>query len=93
MSHTTAPLSPNELETLIRRVVRDELARLLRTPARSILEDWRQEGPENASEDQLLLGEALSVIEAHGDRPDDWVSWEHFEAELDRAEAAGEVPR
>jgi hypothetical protein len=80
------------LENLIRRVVREELARLLRKPARSILDDQAQEGPEDAAEDEVLLAEASAVLQQYASQPDAWMSWEEFEAELDRAEAAGELP-
>jgi hypothetical protein len=73
-------------------VVREELTRLLRAPVRSILEDWRQEGPDDPAEDELLLREALAVLQGYEDQPDAWMNWEDFEAELDRAEAAGELP-
>jgi hypothetical protein len=92
MSQTSGSLDQSELETLIRRVVREEITRLLRSPVRSILEDWRQEGPEDLAEDELLLNEALAVIQEYGDKPEAWMNWEDFEAELDRAEAAGELP-
>lgn len=92
MSQITVSLSPDELETLIRRVVREELIRLLCTPARSILKDWSQEGTDNPAEDELLLHEALAVLREYVDKPEAWMSWEDFEAELDRAEAAGELP-
>ena len=92
MSQTTIPLSPNELEVLVRRVVREELIRLLRSPVRSILEDWTQEGPDDSAEDELLLSEALAVLQEYGDKPEAWMDWEDFEAELDRAEMAGELP-
>jgi len=92
MSQTTVSLSPNDLEVLVRRVVREELTRLLHVPVRSILEDWRQEGPDDPAEDELLLREALAVLQGYGDRPEAWMNWEDFEAELDRAEAAGELP-
>ena len=92
MSQTTVSLSPSELETLIRRAVREELIRLLRSPVRSILEDWGQEGPDDPAEDELLLSKALAVLQGYGDKPEAWMNWEDFEAELDRAEAAGELP-
>ena len=92
MSQLTVYLSPNELEILVRRVVREELTHLLRTPARSILEDWRQEGPDDPVEDELLLSEALAVLQGYDDQPEAWMNWEDFEAELERAEAAGELP-
>ena len=92
MSQTTVSLSPDELEVLVRRVVREELIRLLRSPVRSILEDWRQEGPDDPAEDELLLSEALAVLQGYGDKPEAWMNWEDFEADLDRAEMAGELP-
>ena len=81
-----------ELEPLIRRVVREELTDPLSAPASSILEDWRHEGPEDAAQDALLLRDALRALEVDGDRPQAWMSWEECETELDRAEAAGELP-
>jgi len=92
VSQTATAPSANELEVLVRRVVREELIRLLRSPIRSILEDWRQEGPDDSAEDELLLREALTVLQGYGDRPEAWMDWEDFEAELDRAEAAGGLP-
>ena len=80
------------LESLIRRVVREELAALLNASAGSILEDWRHEGPEDPEQDAALLRDVLSALRADRDRPEAWVSWEECEAELDRAEAAGELP-
>ena len=92
MSQTTVTLNPDELEDLVRRVVREELTRLLRPSVRSILEDRRQEGPDNPAEDELILREALAVYRQYGDKPEAWTTWEDFEAELDRAEQAGELP-
>ncbi len=92
MSQTTVSLSPDKLEVLIRRVVREELIHLLRTPVRSILEDWRQEGPDDPAGDKVLLREALTVLQEYGNKPEAWMNWEEFEAELDREEAAGELP-
>ena len=92
MSQLTVYLSPNELEILVRRVVREELTHLLRAPVCSILEDWRQEGPDDPVEDKLLLSEALAVLQGYDDQPEAWMNWEDFEAELERAEAAGELP-
>ena len=92
MNQTTISLSPGELEALVRRVMREELIRLLGSPIRSILEDWRQEGPDNPAEDELLLSEALAVLQQYGDEPESRINWEDFEAELDRAEAASELP-
>jgi hypothetical protein len=92
MSQTITSMNPNELERLVRRVVREELIRLLQRPVSSILDDWRQEGPEDSAEDELLLQEALAVLQNYGHKPEEWLSWEAFEAELDQAEARGELP-
>ena len=92
MSQTMTPMSTDELETLIRRVVREELSRLLRAPVRSILDDWQQEGPDDPAGDELLLKDALAVLQKYGDQSDVWVSWEEVAAELDQAEAMGELP-
>jgi len=59
---------------------------------RFILDDWRHEGPDDPESDTLLRAEALAALERYAGQPDCWMSWEEFEAELDRAEAAGELP-
>lgn len=86
MSQITTSISPEELEALIRRVVREELTRLLQTPVQSILDDWKQEGPDNPIEDDLLLKDALAVLQSYEHKPEAWTSWEDFEAELDEAD-------
>jgi hypothetical protein len=58
----------------------------------SVLEDWDQEGPDDPAGDEAALQDALVALEEYGDKPETWVKWEDFEAELDRAEAAGELP-
>ena len=92
-NQTTIPADLAALETLVRRLVRAELRRLLEKPARSILEDWKQEGSDDPAGDVLLLNDALAVLQQYKDNPEAWMSWEDFEAELDKAEAAGELPR
>ena len=89
----TNSINTAELEGLVRRVVREELSRLLREPIRSVLEGAEHEGPDNPAEDEMLLKDALAMLEEYGDKPESWMNWEGFEAELDRAEAAGELPR
>lgn len=89
---TTITLSPADLEALIRRVVREELSRLVPPEQPSILDDWSHEGPDDPEGDAELLQEALAVIEEFGHKPEAWTSWEEFQAELRRAEAAGELP-
>jgi len=95
MSATTAQaaitISLTDLESLIRRVMREELARQSHRRATSILYDWSQEGPDDPAGDEEFLSEALAVLEEYGDKPETWTKWEDFEAELDKAEARGEL--
>jgi hypothetical protein len=92
---STTPAEPvvsmtrSELETLIRRVVREELRRALRS---NILEDWSHEGPDDPEGDEIIAREALAQIEEIEKDPTRLRSWEEFEAELAKAEAAGELP-
>lgn len=74
----------------VRKVVREEFARLPRTSALSILDDWDHEGPDDPAGDEAALQDALVALEEYGDKPETWMKWEDFEAELVRAEAAGE---
>jgi hypothetical protein len=60
--------------------------------ARSILNDWSHEGADDPAGDAVLLREAVAVLDKYGDQPDTWMRWEDFEAELDLAEAGGELP-
>ena len=80
------------LETMVRRVVRSELVRLLRSPRQTVLAEWAEAEERDAVEDNLLLSDALSVLQEYADKPGSWLNWNKFEAELDRAEAAGELP-
>jgi hypothetical protein len=83
MNDITAPITPEELETLIRRVVREEIYRVFRKP-RSLLEDQSQEGDEDPGEDAELLQEALRLLQGKSDKPADWIAWEDLEVDLDR---------
>ena len=93
---STTPAEPvismtkSELETLIRRVVREELGRALR-PVNPI-DDWSHEGPDDPEGDEILAREALAQLEEIKKNPSQLKTWEEFEAELARAEAAGELP-
>jgi hypothetical protein len=75
------PSSIEDLEAMIRRVLREELANLLE---RSRIEI--------ALEDESLARDALAILVADRDRPEAWVSWEQAKAEIASAEAAGELP-
>jgi hypothetical protein len=91
-AQTTISMSPADLEALIRRVVREEINRLVEATKPAILNDWSQEGPDDPEGDADLLKEALEAIHQRELEGDTSVSWEDFEAELRRAEAAGELP-
>ena len=85
------PARSQELEGLIRRLIRQELVALLHSPV-DTLEEWKRQSVDDPDGDALLLRDALAVLEAEGDDPEAWMSWDEVEAELDRAEAAGELP-
>ena len=93
---TVIALSPADLERLIRRVVREvvheELSQAAPSTPPSILDDWQHEGPLDPDGDAELLHEAQTILSELQDRPEAWLAWEDFEKELDRAEAAGELP-
>jgi hypothetical protein len=80
------------LETMVRRVVRSELVRLLRSPRQTVLAEWAEAEEQDVVDDSLLLSEALGVLQKYANKPASWLKWDEFEAELDRAEAAGELP-
>lgn len=92
----TTTLSLNEMESLIRRVVKEavheEFARVLQQLPSSISDDWAHEGPEDPEGDRLLLAEALEESERYRAEPQGHQDWKTFKAELRAAEAAGELP-
>lgn len=88
----TVTVSLAELETLIRRMVRQELIRLLHPSGSSVLENLDHEGPDDPAGDEALLAEALALLKRYESDPDSWTSWEEFNVELAKAEAAGELP-
>ena len=77
MSQTTSS-DQDQLEALIRRVVREELTRLLSAPVGSILDDWRQEGGDDPVADELLLRDALAVVQKHAEDESAWMKWDDF---------------
>jgi len=83
-------MTRSELESLIRSVVREELRHALRPV--NPLDDWSHEGPDDPEGDEILAREALAQLEEIKKNPSQLRSWEEFEAELARAEAAGELP-
>jgi hypothetical protein len=89
-------LTVTEMETLIRRVVREavheEFSRLLASLPGSVVNNWAHEGEDDPAGDALLLAEALAERERYRTDPDAWIDWETFKAELKAAEATGELP-
>lgn len=95
MSTTTAEtvvsLTVGQLEALIRRVVREELARM-QPPAVPVIDDWSHEGPDDPEGDEILAREALAQIEEYRRNPYPRKSWEEMKLALAQAEADGELP-
>ncbi len=88
----TITISRHELETLLRRIVREELTRLLEAKQPSLLDSWSHEGPDDPDGDAALLADVLAQIEREADTPTSRINWAEARAELARAEAAGELP-
>ena len=89
---TPIPWSPEELEELVRRVVREELSYLLRKPTTAILDDEEHEGPDDPVQDEYLLREALERVRQYRVEPETVMNLDELRRELARAEAAGELP-
>ena len=83
-------MTRSELEALIRTVVREELKRALRPI--NPLDDWSHEGPDDPEGDEIIAREALAQIADYDKNPYRRMTLEEYEAELARAEAAGELP-
>ncbi|MBP1467830.1 hypothetical protein EYB53_019095 [Candidatus Chloroploca sp. M-50] len=88
----TITVSRNELEALLRRIVREELNRLIEAQRPSLLDSWSHEGPDEPDGDAALLAEVLAQIEREAATPIPRIDWAAAKAELTRAEAAGELP-
>jgi hypothetical protein len=92
----TTTLSLEEMESLIRRVVKEavheEFARVMQQLPASSVDDWTHEGPDDPEGDRLLLAEALVESERYRSHPEEHLGWNTFKAELREAEAAGELP-
>jgi tRNA A37 threonylcarbamoyladenosine dehydratase len=92
----TVTISVADLEAIIQRTVREtvreELRRLFYQNLPAIRHYLLHEGPDDPEGDEQLLQEALETLEYINAHPESVQSWEEFEAELDRAEAAGELP-
>ncbi len=88
----TITVGLDELELVVRRALRKELAQFVTQTRYSLLHVWSHEGPKDDEGDEALAVEALAVLERYREDRTGWQKWEDFEAELDAAEAAGELP-
>ena len=91
-AQTTITLSVADLEQMIRRVVREEISHALRAVAPNPVDDLSHEGPDDPAGDAILLKEALEAIARLEQGLETTVPWGEFKADLERAEAAGELP-
>ncbi|NUO83571.1 hypothetical protein HUU05_26145 [candidate division KSB1 bacterium] len=89
---TNISVNPFDLESLIRRVVREEVMHLLRKPNRAVVEYWEHEGPDDPAGDQQLLNDALALLQKYETNREGWKTLEEFEAELAEAEVKDELP-
>ncbi len=92
----TVTLTLAELEAIIqhavRQAVREELAQQLRAHLPAIRYYLLHEGPDDPAGDAILLQEALADIAYIQQHPESLMAWEDVKAEIERAEAAGELP-
>lgn len=83
---TVGNVQLGDLEQIIRTAVRQEVqaefARLLHTPSPVVLEYWLHEGPEDESDDEELVTEALEMLQVYQSDKSAWISLDDFEAEL-----------
>jgi hypothetical protein len=87
----TVTVTRDDLEALLRRIVREELTRLLEARRPSVLDDWGHESPDDPDGDAVLLADVLASIEREQAAPAPRIDREAAKAELARAEAAGEL--
>ncbi|GEM_PF-767273 len=84
-----------ESRDAVRAAVCEEMKRAFGTPLRKLMEEWEHQGPYDPEGDDLLLADALEIVEKYKDDRSGWVTLEELEAEL-AAEAnakADELPR
>ncbi len=55
----TITVTGSELEALLRRIVREELTRLIEAQRPSLLDSWGHEGPDDVDGDAALLADVL----------------------------------
>lgn len=87
---TAVPITVAELEAIIRRVVREEMQQHSEWIVREMIEFWRNEGPPDLEDDELLAKEALEQIERYKDDYSGCITLEELEAEL--AAESNELP-
>lgn len=71
-----------ESRDAVRAAVCEEMKRAFGTPLRKLMEEWEHQGPYDPEGDDLLLADALEIIEKYkGDRSG-FITLEELEAEL-----------
>lgn len=78
-----------ESRDAVRAAVCEEMKRAFGLPLRKLLEEWEHQGPYDPEGDDLLLADALEIIEKYKDDRSGFITLEELEAEL-AAEAAAE---
>lgn len=81
-TETVVTLTISELEAIIRRVVHEEMRQQSDWIVRELIEFWRNEGPPDLEDDELLAREALEQIEKYQDDFSSCITLEELEAEL-----------
>lgn len=71
-----------ESRDAVRAAVCEEMKRAFGTPLRKLMEEWEHQGPYDPEGDDLLLADALKIIEKYKDDRSGWVTLEELEAEL-----------
>jgi len=94
-TQATQPLIQIDVATLrrvVQEAVREEMTRFLQAPPSEWIEHWLHEGPDDPDGDAKLLASALVVSKQYRQSREGWKTLDEFETELERAEAAGELP-
>lgn len=89
-AETSTTVSVAELEAIVRRVVREEIRHQADWIVREMIEFWRNEGPPDPEDDEMLLKDALEQIEKYKDDYSGCITLEELEAEL--AAESNELP-
>jgi len=90
IKETTVTVTVAELEAIIQRVVQEAVRQHADWIVREMIEFWRNEGPPDLEDDEMLLKDALEQIEKYNDDYSSCITLEELEAEL--AAESNELP-